>query len=101
MAGTLLVVVDTFAEEYSGPDHMRFGLGIEVDPEDIDLQNIVPGVPRPGFALTDLYIHPEGPFDCCTQSQAAGYMLALLLLLLVWACQPHVSLSHRLWETVL
>ena len=91
----------TFATGSAGPEDRRFGLDIQVDSEDIDLQNIVPGVPRPGFALADLYIHPEGPFDCCTQSQAAGYMLALLHLLLR-ACQPHhISLAHQLRERML
>lgn len=84
-------------EDIAGLGDMRVGLDIEVDLEDMDM---VAGVIHPGSVLAGLYIRPEGPFDCCTPSQAPGYMLAILLLL--GACQPpHSSSAHRLWERVL
>ena len=94
-----------FALVHAGLEDMRVGLDIEVDLEDIGLRNMGPGpsaagVIRPGCTLAGLYIRPEGPFDCCTQRRAAGYVLTLLLL--PRACQPpHSLLAHRLWERVL
>ncbi len=115
MVDTLLAAKGSFALVPAGPEDMRLGLDIEFDHEDIGLRNIglrnmvlrniVPGpsaaeAVRPGSALAGLYIHPEGPYDCCTRHQAAGNTLALPLLLK--SCQPpHFSLAHPLWELVL
>ena len=101
---TLLAAKGRFGMVPAGLEDTRFGLDIVVDPDNIGLQSMVPGpstagVIRRDSALAGLYIRPEGPFGCCTQSQAAGYMSALLLLLR--ACQPpQFPLAHRLWERV-
>ena len=105
MVDTLLVVKGKIALVPAGPEGTRVGLDIGIDFEDIGLQDTVPGpsagrVFRPDTALAGLYIRPEGPFDCCTRREAAGYMLVLLLLLK--ACRPrHFSSAARLWERFL
>ena len=103
--GTLLVAKGTTALVPAGSENTSFDVDTEVDFEDIGLQDMVlgpsaGGVVRHGSALAGLYIRPERPIDCCIQRQAAGYMLALLLLLR--ACQPpHLSSAHHLGESVL
>ena len=103
--GTLPVAKGTIALVPAGPEGKRVGLDIGVDFEDIGLQGMVAGpsagrVVRPDSALAGLCIRPEGPFDCCIQREAAGYMLGLLLLLRARQ-PPHFSSAHRLRERVL